>query len=448
MGLAVHNGGSARFLFAMFQGGGNIALILPIAARLIAHGHRVRILAGPGVRASRIAVSTRFLERIAATGATTVSFRNPTTHPMDEAPPSHGLIRGWTPKRLAPAAAKIHPFLWTPVWAENVADELHREPADVLVTDFVLLGALVAAEAAKVPAAALVHNIYPWPARGLPPYGAGLMPARDPRGALRDALTNAAARRLHRRDGLAALNRTRAQLGLQPLRSPLDQYDRAERVLVLTSAAFDFSARRLPANVRYVGTPFDDPGDTPWISPWPVDDPRPLVLVSLSTLPQGQAPVMHRILSALASMPVRALVTLGPALDPAEFHASPNVVLERFVPHAAVLPQVAVMITQGGLSSVMKALAYGVPLVCVPLIADQPDNAARIVARGAGVRLASDASPEQLRLAIQHVLAEPRFREGARFMAAALAGTDGAETAARELEALALVGPTASVTDD
>jgi UDP:flavonoid glycosyltransferase YjiC (YdhE family) len=133
-------------------------------------------------------------------------------------------------------------------------------------------------------------------------------------------------------------------------------------------------------------------------------------------------------------------VTLGPALDPAEFHASPNVVLERFVPHAAVLPQVAVMVTQGGLSSVMKALAYGVPLVCVPLIADQPDNAARVVARGAGVRLAGDATPEQLRRAIQHVLAEPRFRDGTRTLATSLAGSDGAETAARELESLARVG--------
>ena len=40
----------ARFLFAMFQGGGNIPLILPIAARLVARGHAVRILAGLGVR--------------------------------------------------------------------------------------------------------------------------------------------------------------------------------------------------------------------------------------------------------------------------------------------------------------------------------------------------------------------------------------------------------------
>ena len=42
-------------LVAMFQGGGNIPLILPIVSRLVSRGHRVRVLAGPGVRASRIA---------------------------------------------------------------------------------------------------------------------------------------------------------------------------------------------------------------------------------------------------------------------------------------------------------------------------------------------------------------------------------------------------------
>ena len=255
-------------------------------------------------------------------------------------------------------------------------------------------------------------------------------------GRLRDVLYNAAIQHIYRRDGLPALNRARRQVGLPLLRSPFDQYDRAARVLILASAALYFPVRRLPPNVRYVGTPFDDVGAVAWASPWPADDPRPLVLVSLSTLPQGQAPVMQRTLTALAPLPVRALVTLGPSLVPTQFEAPPNVVLETFVPHAAVLPQVAAMITQCGLGSMMKALAHGVPLVCIPLLGDQPDNAARVVARGAGVRLAPDAAPEQIEKAIRRVLDEPRFRAGAQRLATLLAGEDGAEAAARELESL------------
>ena len=46
---------------------------------------------------------------------------------------------------------------------------------------------------------------------------------------------------------------------------------------------------------------------------------------------------MRNILLALSRLDMRALVTLGPFLDPAEFAAPSNVALERFVPHSAVL---------------------------------------------------------------------------------------------------------------
>ncbi len=425
-----------RILFAMFQGGGNIPLILPIAARLVARGHDVRVLAGPGVRGGRMPVSDRFLARIAATGATHVPFAMPATHPFDDAPAPRGLLRGWTPKRLVAATSTAPTLVWSPAWAENVAAELHREHADVVAADFVLLGALAAAEAARVPAVALVHGTYKHrPAPGVPGYGTGGMPARSPLGGLRDALYHAGIARIYRRDGLPALNCARQGLGLPPLRSPFDQYDRAARVLILASAAFDFPVRRLPPNVRYVGAPTDDAGAA-WDEGWLDGDDRPLVVASLSTLEQGQAPVLRRALEALDGMPVRALVTTGPSLDLAQFHAPANVRLEAFVPHGAVLPQAAALVTQCGMSTVGKALALGVPMVCIPLIGDQPDNAARVVARGAGIRLSKNASPEQIRGAIRCVLDEPRYREGARRLAAVLATENGAGAGAAEIEGL------------
>ncbi len=425
-------------LFAMFQGGGNIPLILPIVRSLVTRGHQVRVLAGPGVRGSQAPVSPHFLERIAATGALVAPFEEPDPHPFQNPPSLRGLVLGWTPRRLTPITANTRPSLWSPAWAMNVITELDRARADVVVADYVLLGAFAAAEAGGIPAAALVHKgYYPWPTPGAPPFGTGLQPARNPVERVREVLYNAAGRRIYMRDGLPAHNRARIQAGLLPLRSPLEQYDRATRVLLLTSRAFDFPIRCLPSNVRYVGTPFNHDPVPDWISPWSTDDPRPLVLVSLSTLPQGQAPVMQRILIALASLPMRALVTLGPALDPAQFSGPTNVHIELFAPHTAVLPDVAVMVTQGGLSTVMKALAHGVPLVCLPLLADQPDNAARVVALGAGVRLSADSSPKQIRQAIQRVVTEAHFREGARRFARVLANENGAELAAEEIETIA-----------
>ena len=145
---------------------------------------------------------------------------------------------------------------------------------------------------------------------------------------------------------------------------------------------------------------------------------------------------MRRIVMALTSLPVRALVTLGPALDPSGFKAPDNVRLEKFVPHRAVLPHAAAVVSQCGLGTVMKALAHGVPLVCIPLVGDQPENAARVQALGAGVRVPGDAAPARIREAIERVLNERGFRLAAQRVAKAIAGEDPVQAAVAEIESV------------
>jgi hypothetical protein len=280
--------GSLRVLFAMFQGGGNIPLIMPVVTRLVAPGHQVRVMAGPGVRQSRLPVSTGFLQRICAAGASVVPFQHPDIHPLDHPAPARGLIGSWVPKAFRDVQREAQATLWAPAWAEQLSNELQKAPPDVVVIDFVLLGAIAAAEAGRIPAVVLMHNVLSRPLPGVPPYGPGWLPARGPLGLLRDALGKAIVNLIHTRNSGSPLNGARALIGLPSLRSPFEQYDRAERVLVLTSAAFDYPAHPLPANVRYVGTPFDDTGAPPWSFPWSADDAHPLVLVSLSTVAQGK----------------------------------------------------------------------------------------------------------------------------------------------------------------
>ncbi len=414
---------SATILVAFYQGypGANHMVLMPIVSKLAERGHALRIIVGPGVRPTRLPVNDGLLHRLAGMGATLVPFRHPEPHPWDNAPPVSGLIRDWVPTPFRNIPEQAQTLLWAPAWAENVAAELRRTPADVVVADYVLMGALAAAEAARVRSVALMHMVGPRPFADVPPFGTGRQPARRPHEKLRDSLGRLFVDQLYRRNGLSPLNAARTSLGLAPLRSPFEQYDRASRVLMLVSPSFNFPSRRLPANMRLVGTSMDDPAVSSWQAPWPMEgESRPFVMVSLSTLPQGQASLMRNILVALSRLDVRALVTLGLSLDPADFVAPPNVVLERFVPHSAALPQADVLVTQCGIGTVTKGLLYGVPLVCVPIVADQPDNAARVVARGAGVHVPPDAPPEKIGAAIQRVLNDRTFRNAAQQLGAAI----------------------------
>jgi UDP:flavonoid glycosyltransferase YjiC (YdhE family) len=425
----------SRLLVAMFQGGGNVPLLLPIVTRLATLGYRVRCMVGPGVRSSRLPISDQLCRSLRTTGGDVIRVRAPEIHPLDVAPGPRGVVAGWVPTSFRAVAAEALAARWIPHWAHEVSSLLAHEPADALIADFVLVGALVAAESARVPSVALVHTVYPRPVRGRPPYGPGWRPAVGIAGHLRDAVGAFVSNRIQARDALPFLNLARRRLGLRPLRRYFEQYDGANRVVVLTSPTFDPPAG-FPPNVRLVGTPL---GEDLSPSPLPTscqNDGRPLVLVSLSTLEQGQATLMESILSALAPLPVRALVTLGPALAAARFTAPPNVRLERFVPHGSVLPRATAIITQCGLGTVMKALAYGVPLVCIPLVGDQADNAARIEALGAGVRLPSDADAARIRTAIEQVLSDQRFRAAARRFADAVAADDPVQAAVDEIQSV------------
>ena len=108
-------------------------------------------------------------------------------------------------------------------------------------------------------------------------------------------------------------------------------------------------------------------------------------------------------------MPVRVLVTLGGVLAPESVEAPANVTVRGYLPHEAVLPHMAAVVTHAGMSTVATALAAGVPMVCVPQGRDQPLNAARVAEVGAGLYVAPDALSSDLAAAVVTVLSNPPF---------------------------------------
>jgi MGT family glycosyltransferase len=416
-----------HYLFVLWDGGGNVPPQLALARRLTERGHHVSILAPRVLRS-----------RIEAAGCQFVPLRDTPEH--DSSSRTEDLLRDWEARTSMGAAGLVRDrliFGTAAGYASDVMAAIADKRPDVVVTDYLLLGGYIAAERAGVPLAALIHTVYPLPAPGMPPYGMGFQPAKGAPGRVRDALFAPVFRRFYNAR-LKNLNDVRTAMGLQPLTSVFEQFGRANRMLVLTSQAFDFPADSLPANVRYVGPQLDDPA---WLAPWEPapwgDDNLPLVLVSLSTTYQQQADVVRRVVAALADLPVQGLVTLGPALDGERFPLPPNVRAVSYAPHCLVCPHADLVITHGGHGTVITALKFGVPLLCLPMGRDQGDNAARVAWRGAGIRCSSKADAKTLRRAIQQLLEQPRFRAGARQIAAGISRDGGSATAIAELEGLA-----------
>ena len=142
-------------------------------------------------------------------------------------------------------------------------------------------------------------------------------------------------------------------------------------------------------------------------------------------------------MTALGSLPVRGLVTTGPVVDPEQIEAPDGVTVVRSAPHREVLAQADVLLTHGGHGTVIKGLVAGVPIVCMPIGRDQPDNAARLVHRGAGLKVSKNASPARVAAAVRQVLDDPSYRRHAARLGEQLRAEAESGAAVAELEALA-----------
>lgn len=295
---------------------------------------------------------------------------------------------------------------------------------------------MMGAEVAGRPFALLTGNLWPFPTRpDLPPFGPGLLPAADASDGARDAAIRNALCMVYDQHA-PALNRARAEAGLPPLARFFDQLAPARRILLSVAQAFDFGADPPPAPFAYIGPMIRDPE---WVQPAAAEPSRagarPLVLISSSTLYQAQEDMLRRCVEAVRGEPVEAILTLGPALDPALFREVPeNLQVLASASHDALVPRCAAVISHAGHGTVVRPLLHGVPLVNLPMGRDQLDNAARVAARGAGLTLSPEAAPEEIRAALRRVLAEPGFRAAAGRLGAAIrAEIDGGAKAARLL---------------
>lgn len=321
-------------------------------------------------------------------------------------------------------------------YAADVIESINTQRADVIVTHDLLAGPALAAEACGIPYALLAPHVSIRPIDGVPAGASGLCPSESPEDEVREEA--AYTRLVAMMNGcLPALNRARVQLGLPRLSHVLEHYDRADRLLIGLSRAFDFPARRLPDNLRYVGPLLDTPAwSKPWSPPWSKDCDRPRVLVSLSTSFQNQAGLIRRIITALGGMPVDAVVTVGPAMADADIQATDNVTLLHSAPHDTVMREVSVVVTHGGHGTVTRALLSGRPLLVLPMGRDQADNAARVVARGAGLRLASEAGVDEIASALARLVYEPNFHAAAARLGRLMTPDVNASILATEVEAL------------
>lgn len=413
-----------RILFATWEGGGHVAPALMVARQAARLGARVRVVSDEANRAAALAEGLEF----------ECWRRAPNRPKAGDAADSVQDWRAQTPDTIihqlcdevvcGPAAA----------YAADIGDIAREFAPDLIVTNEMLLGVMLGAEAAHVPFAILTGNLWPFPTRlDVPPFGPGLPPAREDIDFTRDAMIRRAVGALYDFH-LPKLNAARAAIGLAALDHVLEQIDGARLIALSVAQAFDFGADPPQAPFFYAGPLIRDPD---WVEGEriEIDGSIPLVLISTSTLYQGQEDMLRRCIEAVRGENLEAIVTLGPALRKEDFRDIPaNVRVLVTASHDALVPLCAAVISHAGHGTLMRPLMHGVPVINLPMGRDQLDNAMRATSRGAGLTLSAEAPSHTIREALRLVLGEGRYREAATQLGKKMrAEADGGVRVARRL---------------
>jgi UDP:flavonoid glycosyltransferase YjiC (YdhE family) len=166
------------------------------------------------------------------------------------------------------------------------------------------------------------------------------------------------------------------------------------------------------------------------------DDGDPLVYFTLGTVFNTDTSLLATIVNGLALLPVRVLVTVGPAGDPDVLGPQPeHVHVARYVPHTQILPHAAIVVSHAGSGTFLAALGHGIPQLCVPQAADQFVNAAACVRSGAGLAIQpGEVTEDNVRAATERLIGETAFGRAAQHVRSEIQDMPGPDVVANIIE--------------
>ncbi len=131
--------------------------------------------------------------------------------------------------------------------------------------------------------------------------------------------------------------------------------------------------------------------------------------------------------------------SVGPGGDPDAITGDRSQIeVRRFVPQGAVLDQCSLAVAHGGVGTTVGALSFGVPLVLIPMGADQAENAEQVVTSGAGRMIErAELDAGRVTTVVTEVLAADELRAAAARLRAEIAAMPPPSALVGVLEELA-----------
>ena len=216
-----------------------------------------------------------------------------------------------------------------------------------------------------------------------------------------------------------AVNAALADLGYTALPCPILEAMTELPDLYLHPGIESFEYPDSNSKVRYIGA-LPTPAGKPTLPEWwqHLDPTKRLVLITQGTVANrdfGQV-----IAPALVALGGREDVTIivttgGQPVESIPVAIPSNARIASFLPYAQIMPEIDLLITNGGYGTVNMAISHGIPIISAGLTEDKEEVSAHVQWSGAGIDLRTNqATPEAIEHAVDEIFGKPRYRERAQ----------------------------------
>jgi len=323
---------------------------------------------------------------------------------------------------------------------------LNKFPADVVIHETFFAGVLpmLLGPRSKRPASVClsISTLHLKRADGAP-WGPGLLPTEDPE--KRNEYSQVARDVDEMRDLplRRVADKMLADIGLPPLPASFFASEEvlADLILQPCTPSFEFPLLKPEEGLHFIGALLPSgAGDVPEQIQEAKEAGRKIILVSQGTIANNDLGKLlaPTILGLGDREDLLVLVTTGgKPIENIPCTLTTNIVASQYLDFRRILPDVDLLVAFGSYGTVTQALSFGVPMVVVGKSEDKPEVGARVTWTGTGIYLATDTpAVEQIRDAVDQVLAKPEYRACAQKLAQEFASFDSAKRLAELVESL------------
>jgi MGT family glycosyltransferase len=404
-----------KILIASIPAAGHLNPLLSIASVLVESGHEVAVQVNEDLRAAVEAAGHRLLSEI------------------PNAQTSPGYYFETYPERMQKSPGmEMTGYDLVHFFARNIAAQsaslkmaLYDFPADLILADSIYWGTLPMLLGPRDKRPAIAHlgvsvvNI--GSGKNIPMRPGETPEQREAELQLRE--------RFMLRPAQQALNAALAGLGYPALPCPILEAMTELPDLYLHPGIESFEYPDSNSKVRYIGALPTPAGQLKLPKWWQqIDRSKYLVLVTQGTVANrdfGQV-----IAPALVALGGREDVTIivttgGQPVESIPVAIPSNARIVSFLPYAQIMPEIDLLITNGGYGTVNMAISHGIPIISAGLTEDKEEVSAHVQWSGAGIDLRTNqATPEAIEHAVDEIFTQPGYRERAQQLSFEFASHD------------------------